>query len=257
MSDWNANQYLKFKNQRTQPAVDLAMRVVNRNPGTVVDIGCGPGNSTAVLLRTFPEADILGIDNSQDMIAKAQKQHPELQFRLCDAAALEGKYDLLFSNACLQWIPHHETLIPVLMDKLNDGGTLAVRVPMNGEEPLYRIIREVAAEPRWGLEKAVLPPNETLTPAAYFDILSSCAASFDLWETKYYHHLPDHEALVEWVKGTRLRPYLDLLGEEDGQAFEAEIVERARACYPVRACGGVVFGFRRFFFTAVKANRGG
>ncbi len=143
------------------------------------------------------------------------------------------------------------------MDRLNDGGTLAVQVPINGEEPLYRIIREVAAEPKWGLEKAVLPTNETLTPSDYFDILSGCSASFDIWETKYYHHLPDHKALVEWVKGTRLRPYLDLLGEAAGQAFEAEIVERTRECYPFRACGGVVFGFRRLFFAAVKANRGG
>lgn len=109
MADWNSTQYLKFKKQRTQPAVDLAMRVLDRNPKAIVDIGCGPGNSTSVLKQLFPNAKILGIDNSSNMIEKARKDHPDISFRLCDALALEGQYDLLFSNACLQWIPNHDT----------------------------------------------------------------------------------------------------------------------------------------------------
>lgn len=252
MADWNANQYLKFRNQRTQPAVDLARRVMNRRPKRIADIGCGPGNSTSVLKALFPHANILGIDNSPNMIEKARKEHPDIQFRLCEALALEGKYDLLFSNACLQWIPDHNMLLPALMDKLHDGGILAVQIPMNGAEPLFTIIKEVAAEPKWGLQDVVLPPNETLAPSAYFDILSGCSSAFDIWETKYYHFLDDHRALVEWVKGTRLRPYLAVLGEERGKAFENEIVDRAKKFYPVGKNGGVVLGFRRFFFTAEK-----
>lgn len=228
------------------------MRVVEKRPKTVVDIGCGPGNSTAVLRRIFPDAELLGIDSSPDMIERARREHPDLQFRLCDARALEGQYDLLFSNACLQWIPDHASLIPALMDKLREGGTLAVQMPMNGEEPLYHLIREMAAEPEWGLRDAVLQTNETLTPAAYFDILTGCAADFDMWEVKYYHPLADHRALVEWVKGTKLRPYLDFLGAERGRQFEEALVRRAAALYPVRKDGGVVLGFRRFFFTAER-----
>lgn len=253
MTDWNANQYLKFQNQRTQPAVDLAARVAARHqPRTIADIGCGPGNSTAVLKGIFPNAHILGIDHSPNMIEKAQKEHPELEFRLCDALALKGKYDLLFSNACLQWIPDHHTLIPALMDKLTPGGVLAVQVPMNGEEPLYQIIKAVAAESKWGLGDVSLPVNETLTPLAYYDILSGCSSAFDIWEIKYYHPLPDHKALVEWVKGTKLRPYLAVLGEKQGAEFENEIIHRAKELYSVQKNGGVVLGFRRFFFTAVK-----
>ena len=150
MADWSSSQYLKFKNQRTQPAVDLAMRVVEKRPKTVVDIGCGPGNSTAVLRRIFPEAELLGIDSSPDMIERARREHPDLRFRLCDARALGGQYALLFSNGCLQWVPDHASLIPALMDKLRESGTLAVQMPMNGEEPLYRLIQEMAAEPEWG-----------------------------------------------------------------------------------------------------------
>ncbi len=252
MADWNAEQYLKFEQQRTRPARDLLLQLNGRAPRTAVDIGCGPGNSTAAIAACFPDAALVGIDSSPNMIERAQAAYPALRFRLCDALQLAGKYDLLFSNACLQWIPDHATLIPALMNRLNDGGVLAVQIPMNGEEPLFRIIREAAAEPRWGLQAVTPQPDETLAPAAYFDILSGCAASFDLWETRYYHRLPGHRALVDWVKGTRLRPYLDCLSEADGEAFMREIQARAARVYPVQSSGEVVLGFRRFFFTAVK-----
>ena len=252
MSNWNSSQYLKFKKQRTQPAIDLARRIADRCPKTIVDIGCGPGNSTLVLKELFPHADILGIDPSSNMIEKAKKDHPDIAFRLCDAMALEGKYDLLFSNACLQWIPNHDILLPALMEKVKSGGVLAVQIPRNGEEPLFQLINEVAAEPRWGLRDITPPPNETLTPAEYFDILAGCSSSFDLWETKYYHQLDDHKALIEWVKGSRLRPYLAFLGEKLGAEFENELAERAKKIYPLQKSGGVILGFRRFFFTAEK-----
>ena len=252
MTEWNSTQYLKFKKQRTQPAVDLAMRVLDRNPKAIVDIGCGPGNSTSVLKQLFPNADILGIDNSSNMIEKARKDHPDISFRLCDALALEGQYDLLFSNACLQWIPNHDTLIPALMDKLNNGGVLAVQIPMNGEEPLSQLIKEIADEPQWGLRNVPMPPNETLTPSEYYDILSGCSSAFDSWEIKYYHPLADHKALVDWLKGTRLRPYLDFLGDKRRAEFEKEIVNRSKRAYPLTKNGKVVLGFRRFFFVAEK-----
>lgn len=224
------------------------MRVAGRHPQTIADIGCGPGNSIAVLQSVFPHAQIVAIDNSPQMIEKARREHPDLAFRLCGAAELEGRYDLLFSNACLQWIPDRASLLPALMDKLEDGGILAMQMPMNGEEPLFRLIKEVAAEPRWGLQGVPLQRGD----AAYYDILFGCASAFDMWEVKYYHPLADHKALVEWVKGTRLRPYLAFLGEERGAEFEAEITRRSEALYPVGKDGWVVLGFRRFFFTAEK-----
>lgn len=252
MADWSSDQYLKFKNQRTQPTIDLVARIKGQNPSTIADIGCGPGNSTAVLKRYFPNADIVGIDNSPDMINKAQKEHPDIKFLLCDALDLQAGYDILFSNACLQWIPDHKTLIPTLMRKLNKNGVLAVQMPMNEQEPLYKIIDDVAAQPKWGFAGVELPPNKTLTPLEYFDILSACSSAFDMWEIKYYHPLADHKALVEWVKGSRLRPYLDFLGRDAGEEFENEIISMAQKVYPIRSDGSVVFGFRRFFFTAKR-----
>ena len=227
MANWNPSQYLEFKKQRTQPAVDLATRTLKYNPKTVADIGCGPGNSTVVLKQLFPNSDITGIDSSPEMILKAKKEYPDIKFEIGDATALKSKYDLIFSNACLQWVPDHSTLIPSLMNSLNDGGVLAVQIPMNGDEPLFKLISEIAKESKWDLGNAKLQPNETLSP-------------------------PEHKTLVEWVKGTRLRPYLEYLGEEKGAEFENEIVKRSKALYPVTDNGSVVLGFRRFFFTAVK-----
>lgn len=252
---WDSNQYLQFEAQRTQPAEDLARRAAQfgtDEPKSIVDIGCGPGNSTEVLARVFPRAEIQGIDSSPDMIEKAVCRYPHLSFRLCGAEELEGSYDLLFSNACLQWVPEHHRLIPALMTKLNRGGVLAVQLPMNGSEPLYRIIETVTAEPQWGFSDTPIETNMTLTPSEYFAILSGCSSSFDMWETRYYHPLPHHRALVEWVRATRLRPYLARLDAARGAALENEMVERARQAYPVMAGGEVLLGFRRFFFTAVK-----
>ncbi len=248
MFNWNSDQYLKFKAQRTQPAIDLAKRVADVNPKSVLDIGCGPGNSTAVLKSIFPNAQIKGIDTSQDMIDKAQKTYPCIDFTLGDAREITDKYDLLFSNACLQWIPDHRELIPFLMSKLNDGGILAVQIPMNGEEPLFRIIRDVVSEMRL----SSLERQWTLKPDEYYEILSYCSSDFKIWETVYYHDLPNHESMLEWVKGTHIRPYLSQLNEEYGLEFENEILDRVKKTYPATSDGKVVLRFRRFFFTAAK-----
>ena len=253
MITWNANQYLKFENQRTQPAIDLANRIRNFSPSVVLDIGCGPGNSTNIVKNFFPKANVIGIDNSSDMIKKATENYPDINFILCDAHSLKGKYDVIFSNACLQWLPDHTHLIPRLMkNHLNEGGVLAVQIPMNTEEPLFHIINEIANDPKWGFSIENLDTNETLTPNEYFDILSSCSSSFQIWETTYYHNLPDHKALVEWVKGTRIRPYLAQLNQEQKEAFENEIIEKVKEVYPIMASGEVILKFKRFFFTAIR-----
>lgn len=252
MSDWNPEKYLLFKKQRTQPAIDLANRVRDCGAKTIVDIGCGPGNSTAVLKDVFPHANILGIDNSASMISKAKEKYSSLAFSVCSAEDLTGAYDLLFSNACLQWIPNHEVLIPQLMRKLTGNGVLAVQMPMNLNEPLFRIIKEVAADSKWNFENVYFEKNDTLSPQEYFDLLSSCSSNFELWETVYYHAMPSHEHLIEWVRSTRLRPYLDVLDEKQKTEFENEILTRTRSAYPFTASGEVVLKFRRFFFAANK-----
>ena len=252
MADWNAAQYLKFEKERTQPAVDLAARAKKYRPKTIVDIGCGPGNSTNVLKQVFPNAKIVGIDRSPGMIKKATAQYPGLEFKVCEATALTDEYDMLFSNACFQWIPKHGTLLPALAQRLPAGGVLAVQMPINGEEPLFRQIKEIAADPKWGFQNVTIEPNETLSPGEYYNILSGCFSAFEMWETTYYHALPDHRALIEWVKGTRIRPYLAVLDEKQGIAFENEILTKVKESYPIMKNGQVILRFRRLFFIAEK-----
>lgn len=256
-SQWDSEQYLKFKKQRTQPAIDLAKRISVERPKNILDIGCGPGNSTSVLRKRFPQACILGVDSSEDMIKKAKESYPDMNFALCDVTTgLDklGTYDVIFSNACLQWIPNHRAFIPMLFHRLNKNGVLAVQMPMNGQETLFKIMNEVIAEPQWGFSSMNIETNETLLPEEYFDILSSCTGNFDIWETVYYHNMPSVEAMVEWVKGTRLRPYLNALDKTKAKSLEKEITRRAAAVYNVQENGEIIFKFRRFFFVASKGN---
>ncbi len=251
---WNSSQYLLFENQRNQPAIDLLKRLAECKPHTIADLGCGPGNSTQLLRQTFPLAKIVGIDNSEDMIQRACKEHCDLEFVQKDLRELTGQYDLLFSNACLQWVPAHKTLIPELLTHLNPGGIFAAQFPMNHAEPLYQIIQSVASEDRWGFTNVELDYNGTLTPHEYFDLLSETCSGFQLWETRYYHNLKNHEALIEWVKGTRIRPYLSLLSDPDKKAFEAEILRKVKDAYPIMKNGEVILCFNRFFLIGTIAQ---
>ncbi|KAA8822072.1 methyltransferase domain-containing protein [Bifidobacterium vespertilionis] len=267
MVQWDSEQYLRFKTERTQPSRDLAAQLppeTNADGETVVrrvlDIGCGPGNSTAVLRERYPHARILGVDSSPDMIEAARKAHPDIDFALCDVsdskrfAKLPKDFDVVFSNACIQWVPDHERLIPRLMSRLVKGGTLAVQTPMNYEEPIHRIIASVVHGPRFG---AMLPQQRefyNLTPPEYWEILRAKASSFRMWKTTYMHTLPSHEAIMEWYRGTGLRPYLQALGDDDTarEEFETEVLARVRAAYDTQSDGSIIFPFPRFFFTAVR-----
>lgn len=144
MADWNAGQYLKFKTERTQPAIDLARSMELQNPSRIADIGCGPGNSTAVLCAMFPQAKVTGYDSSADMLKAARENCPEAEFKFCDVSKnlseLGTGFDVVFSNACLQWVPEHRSCIPGLLAMLKPGGVLAVQIPNNFREPIHRII---------------------------------------------------------------------------------------------------------------------
>lgn len=253
MAKWNAELYLKYAGERTQPAVDLAASIPLEAPARIADIGCGPGNSTDVLHTRFPEARILGVDNSEDMIKTARETYPRIEFRLCDAATglsdLGSDFDVVFSNACIQWIPDHPALLQNMMDMLRPGGTLAIQTPMNYEEPIHRIIQDISQ--KWlGANNPRIFYN--LTPGEYHDLLCEYASSFRIWQTIYYHTMRSHEAILEWYRGTGLRPYLYALPEADRPAFEQDILQRIRAEYPQQKNGDILFRFPRFFMLAIK-----
>lgn len=256
MADWNAEQYLKFVQERTQPAVDLANRIPLSNPAKIIDIGCGPGNSTQVLADRFPGASVTGIDRSENMIRTAEKEHSSLNFRVFDAAGdfspLGNDYDVVFSNACIQWIPNHPALLRGMMSLLRPSGVLAVQTPMNYEEPIHKIIQEAAASAYW---KPYFPHPRifyNLTQEEYFDLLAELSTDFNLWQTTYFHRMKSHRDILEWYRSTGLKPYLDALPEDRKSSFEQEILESVTKCYPVQNNGEIIFRFPRFFFTAVK-----
>lgn len=256
-NSWDPALYLKFEKERTQPAIDLAMRVHTLAPTHILDIGCGPGNSTQVLRRVFPQAKITGIDTSPEMIEQARRRCPDCDFAIETAENVPGQYDLIFSNACLQWVPDHRALLPKLMAHLTPGGVLAVQMPQNGSEPLYRAIREVLREAQWAFLAPQVQTNRTETVETYCAILSACTKEYTVWQTKYYHRLPGHKALTDWVKSTKLRPYLACMDDAQRARFENEILQKAKALYRPLADGSVLLGFNRLFFTAVKQAPGG
>jgi trans-aconitate 2-methyltransferase len=254
MPSWSPEQYLAFEEQRTRPARDLARSVQVENPRRVVDLGCGPGNSTEVCAERWPEASIVGIDSSAAMIEKARSRYPSREWRQADIAEWareEGgeRFDVVFANAALQWVGEHETLFPRLLARVAPGGALAVQMP-SYENPANRAMRELAAEASW---RTWFPEGRArewraYEPDFYYEALATHAARLDLWATEYVQIMPDLAAIVEWYKGTGLRPYLDAIGEEaERERFLTEFADRLRASYPESAAGGVLFPFRRVF----------
>ena len=256
MSVWNSELYLKFKKERTQPSCDLANAIKIENPANIIDIGCGPGNSTAVLKQKFPNAHIIGADFSQNMIEKAKTEHPDLEFIRFDAskdfANLNQKFDVVFSNACIQWIPNHKKLLPDMMNVLKPAGMLAVQIPVQFDQPIHKAVAEVAALPKW---KALVPFEKVFNILAeneYFDILSQISSDFKMWKTVYMHRMPSQQSIIEWYRSTGLKPYLDILPAEKHAEFENDILEVIKPFYPVQQNGEVIFRFPRLFFVAVN-----
>ena len=255
MPTWSSEQYLRFARERTRPSRDLAAQVEVPAGGAVLDVGCGPGNSTAVLAERFPGADVTGVDVSADMLARARADHPELRFAELDVtgdlSALEGRFDLVFSNACLQWVADHHALLPRLMRLLEPGGSLAVQMPLAHRQVMYReVVWPLAESERWRGKLGVPRAFYVREPQEYLDILAGCASDVDLWVTTYYHLLDGPEAVVAWFRGSGLRPYLQALELDDAARFEAEVLDRVREVFTPLADGRVPLRFPRLFFVA-------
>lgn len=259
--DWSAKQYAKFLNERTRPSRDLLARVSVSSPKRVIDLGCGPGNSTEVLVERYPSADISGIDSSADMIRKAKQTLPNHTFSIADLETFTppGPVDLYFSNAVFQWLPGKARLqtITRLVEDLAPGGALAFQVPNNLSEPSHVAMREAATIPNapWAEKLAHLGQGRDAFPTAceLHDALSPLCAEVDVWETRYFHVMESHEAIVEWVKGTGLRPFLEPLGEGEREGYLEEYLKRLRESYPTQRDGRVLLPYPRLFVVATKA----
>lgn len=257
MSAWSPSQYLKFDDERSRPARDLLAQVPLAAPQRIVDIGCGPGNSTGQLVGRYPEAEVIGLDNSPEMLAAARKRLPDCAFIEGDIAAWrpDGPIDLLFANAVLQWVPDRLNVLARLFGGLPPGGVLAFQMPDNLSEPSHALMRTVAANGRWQARFADPIAREAIPPpSAYYDLLAPSAARIDIWHTVYQHPLDGPPAIVEWVQATGLRPYLARLEEGERAAFIAAYESALAKAYPPLADGKVLFSFPRLFVVATKAG---
>jgi trans-aconitate 2-methyltransferase len=252
---WSARQYTAFEAERTRPVRDLVAAIPNRNVTTAIDLGCGPGNSTEVLAAAFPDATITGLDNSPDMIAAARKRLPHIRFELVDLTTWSdpGPFDVILSNAVMQWVPGHDTLFPRLVGKLSGGGNLAIQMPDNAEEPALRLMREVAADGPWAGKLANVLRPARRDALWYYELLKPLCAHVDLWRTTYFHVIAGGAAgVVEWFKGSALRPLLDALDEAERKAFVTRYQAEVRKAYRTMPDGTVLLPFPRMFIVATR-----
>ena len=254
MSNWDADHYLRFADERTRPSRDLVARIPLKAPATVVDLGCGPGNSTQVLKTRWPDAQVCGVDNSPEMIETARRDFPDDEWILADLAEWSGDrpFDVVFSNAALQWLPDHAVLVPRLFSLVADGGVLAFQIPSGLYAAVRVHIREISHDPAWS--DRMDGPRSMLTmeePPLYYDALAPIASHVDIWETEYNHVLECPAAIVDWIASTGLRPYLAALHDDsERDRFKSLLLERVTESYPRRVDGRVLYPFRRLFVVA-------
>ncbi|KIX04072.1 uncharacterized protein Z518_07625 [Rhinocladiella mackenziei CBS 650.93] len=257
--DWSADQYLKYEAERTRPSWDLLSQVPLKSPKRIIDLGCGPGNSTSVLLQRFPEAKITGTDSSPDMIEKAKKRLPELEFTLGDLTSFKDtdSADLLFANAVYQWVPYEKRIqvFTNLIKSQPSRGVFAFQVPDNFSEPSHVAMRSVANEGLWAEKLKRLHPTRKpfQSPQELYNQLKPLCSDLNIWHTYYYHILDDHEAIVEWVKGTGLKPFVDPLSPSEREGFLAAYLEQIKRLYPALNDGKVCLRYPRLFLVATKA----
>jgi trans-aconitate 2-methyltransferase len=253
---WSAAQYVKFEQERTRPVRDLVARIPLTHVESAADIGCGPGNSTEVLRERYPGARIVGLDSSADMIEAARRRLPDIPFEVADVREWLPKapLDVVLANAVLQWVPDHEALFPALMAQLGPGGAIAVQMPDNLDERSHRLMGEVASDGPWAgkLKHGASARAERRPADWYFRLLRPHASQVDIWRTTYFHPLTGARAIVEWLKGAGLRPFLDPLEESEREAFLARYEEAIAKAYPAEADGTVLLPFPRLFIVATR-----
>jgi trans-aconitate 2-methyltransferase len=249
---WDPEKYLSYAGERTRPAADLLARVPHTAPVRVADLGCGPGNSTALLSARWPQARIDGVDSSDAMLEQAQTSDVRANWILADLAnwTPDAAYDVVFSNATYQWLPDHGSLLPRLLGFVKSGGTFAFQVPCNFNAPSHVLMREAAETGPWAAKLRNVRVASVLSPDAYYDILSPLARTLDFWETTYLQVMEGDDPVFDWVSATGLRPFVQALNEAEREAFTNEYRKRLREAYPKRADGKTLFPFERLFAVA-------
>ena len=255
MPDWDPEHYGRYADERSRPYGDLVARIRAEAPRRVVDLGCGSGELTASLLRRWPAAEILGVDSSPAMIAKAQAIPGDDQLRFLERDLRiwlpDSGTDVMISNAALQWLPEHRALLPGLIGRLSPDGWLAFQVPGNFGEPSHVLLHELAGTDPYAAYTTGLPRPASAEPADYLADLSALGCRVDVWETTYLHVLSGPDPVFTWISATGARPVLQALPDELRASFEIEYKRRLREAYPEQPYG-TVLPFRRIFVIAQR-----
>jgi trans-aconitate 2-methyltransferase len=246
---WDPQQYGLFAGERARPFLDLVARIGAAAPRRVVDLGCGNGELTRLLAQRWPDAVVEGVDSSAEMISNAPP-HDRVTLRVGEVQGWTppADCDVIVSNATLQWVPAHRELLRAWAAALPPDGWLALQVPGNFGSPSHTVLRALAEGPRWGsaLAGVVLPEDAVGTPEQYAALLLAAGLAVDAWETTYVHVLPGPDAVLEWIRGTALRPVMAALPAASYASFEAELAAQLRAAYPATE-HGTYYPFRRVF----------
>jgi len=254
---WEPALYLRFQDLRLRPALELLARVDLEAPARLVDLGCGTGTSTRLLRTRWPEARVLGVDSSAEMLAAARAGDAAVEWIQADLASWgpPAPVDLIFANASLQWVGGHDSLLPRLFRALGPGGVLAVQMPANHGEPAHALIREVARMGPWRSRfEGFEPWHPPLAPGEMHALLAPLGAGLDQWDAVYQQVMAGPAAILAWVKGTALRPFLDRLEPAEIGAFEAAYLEALAGAYPEFPDGHTLFPFRRRFLVAKRPD---
>jgi trans-aconitate 2-methyltransferase len=254
---WEPAVYARYADERGRPFVELLTRVRFESATAVVDLGCGPGNLTAMLAQRWPEADIVGVDSSAEMVAAAGEYATErLRFVHADLAEWkpDGPVDVVVANAALHWVPGHVDLLAAFASWLRPGGALAFQVPDNFTEASHTLLHDLRASSRWRDRLAAGADRSAGVerPERYLRALVDAGLDADVWQTEYLHVLPGEDAVLNWVRGTALRPVLSALDADDQEEFVASYAQQLRAAYPKQEFG-TVFPFRRTFAVGHRA----
>ncbi len=253
---WDPAQYHRFSDHRLRPAIDLLNRVDLESPSVVYDLGAGTGNVTELLATRWPDARIVGVDSSEEMLRKAAERAPNIEWEVGDIATWQPQKpaELIFTNAALHWIPGHKKLFSELMSSVAPGGVLAVQMPRNFGAPSHTSMAEAAANGPWrGVIEPLLRPAPVESPPFYIEVLTGMSESLDVWETEYQQILTGDNPVKEWTKGTWLRPLLDALEEPERGGFEMAYADLVASHYPKQSDGTTVFPFKRLFIVAKRA----
>lgn len=257
MPSWDPDLYARYKAWRDRPALDLMVQIPDRRYREIWDLGCGTGEHAALLALRHPLARVHGLDSSPEMLRQAKNRQSDVDWVLSDIEAFAPPVapDLIFTNAALQWLPDHAALLPRLTGMLAPGGVFACQMPMAWETEHHRILRETAEQGPWASRtRDARRINPTPPLDACYDWLSSTCGEVDLWTTTYLHPLEGEDPVVEWMRGTALRPYLDALTGDDVllEAFLDAFRDGIAAAFPPRADGVTLFPFPRLFMVAVR-----